>query len=229
MKPWLWANLWPCELLGVGIPCLTFADLWSLQGPFSCKFWLWPCPCSWRFNISYAMLTGDPFPIVLMHSPMLGLCVDQSCQSPISELLSKSLSARQILLYRKIAAVSEIPQDPAPIAGLGFGWLAAGQRRGVRWDYPGGLGIWEMLQSSNMLTLQIVAVVRLNQTPIPPRPSWGHIFGTALPRFGGRFPAAVGVSEAKQEQASTDEDPVRSWATAWFSQSGWLQSVIFWR
>ena len=52
----------------------------------------------------------------------------------------------------------------------------------------------------------------------PPRPSWGHIFGTALPRFGGRFPAAVGVSEAKQEQASTDEDPVRSWATAWFSQ-----------
>jgi hypothetical protein len=78
------------------------------------------------------MLTGDPFPIVLMHSPMLGLCVDQSCQSPISELLSKSLSARQILLYRKIAAVSEIPQDPAPIAGLGFGWLAAGQRRGVR-------------------------------------------------------------------------------------------------
>ena len=66
------------------------------------------------------MLTGDPFPIVLMHSPILwpltGLCVDQSCQSPISELLSKSLSARKILLYRKIAAVSEILQDPAPIA-----------------------------------------------------------------------------------------------------------------
>ena len=84
------------------------------------------------------MLTGDPFPIVLMHSPILWpltglcLCVDQSCQSPISELLSKSLSARKILLYRKIAAVSEIPQDPVPIAGLGFGWLVAGQRRGVR-------------------------------------------------------------------------------------------------
>ena len=63
----------PLALLGFGIPCLTFADLWSLQGQSSCKFWLWPCPCSWRFNISYAMLTGDPFPIVLMHSPILGL------------------------------------------------------------------------------------------------------------------------------------------------------------
>ena len=84
LKPWFWANLWPCELLGFGIPCLTFADLWSLQGQSSCKFWLWPCPCSWRFNISYAMLTGFPFPIVLMHSPILGLW--QSCQSLISEL-----------------------------------------------------------------------------------------------------------------------------------------------
>ena len=53
------------------------------------------------------MLTGDPFPIVLMHSPILWpltcLCVDQSCQSPISELLSKSSSAWQILLYSQLS------------------------------------------------------------------------------------------------------------------------------
>ena len=117
------------------------------------------------------MLTGDPFPIVLMHSPILwpltGLCVDQSCQSPISELLSKSLSARQILLssqlpqFRKSRRIR--PQLPDLVLdGL---LLDRGEESGETI-----LEAWEFGKCCRVPYVD-VAVVRLNQTPIPPRPS----------------------------------------------------------
>ena len=116
-------------------------------------------------------LTGDPFPIVLMHSPILWpltvLCVDQSCQSPISELLSKSLSARQILLYGQLPQFRKSrrirPQLPDLVLdGL---LLDRGEESGETI-----LEAWEFGKCCRGPYVD-VAVVRLNQTPIPPRPS----------------------------------------------------------
>ena len=114
------------------------------------------------------MLTGDPFPIVLLHSPMLwpltGLCVDQSCQSPISELLPQSLS---VLLYSQLPQFRKSrrirPQLPDLVLdGL---LLDRGEESGETI-----LEAWEFGKYCRVPYVD-VAVVRLNQMPIPPRPS----------------------------------------------------------
>ena len=144
----------PLALLGFGIPCLTFADLWSLQGPFSCKFWLWPCPCSWRFNISYAMLTGDPFPIVLMHSPILGLCVDSLVRVPFQNYCQSHCQLGKFFCTANCRSFGN-PAGSGPTCLTWF-WMACcwtEERSPVRLSWrPGNL---VNVAEFHMLTLQL--------------------------------------------------------------------------
>ena len=166
LKPWFWANLWPCELLGFGIPCLTFADLWSLQGQSSCKFWLWPCPCSWRFNISYAMLTGDPFPIVLMHSPILGLCVDSLVRVPFQNYCQSHCQLGKFFCTANCRSFGN-PAGSGPTCLTWF-WMACcwtEERSPVRLSWrPGNL---VNVAEFHMLTLQLCDWIR-RQFPLGP-------------------------------------------------------------
>ena len=113
------------------------------------------------------MLTGDPFPIVPMHSPILGLCVDSLVRVPCQNYCLSQLSARQILLYSQLPQFrkSRRIRPHLPDLVLDGLLLDRGEESGETI-----LEAWEFGKCCRVPYVD-VAVVRLNQTPIPPRPS----------------------------------------------------------
>ena len=113
------------------------------------------------------MLTGDPFPIVLMHSPILGLCVDSLVRVPFQNYcqshcqLGKFFCTEKLPQFRKSRRIRPHLPDLV-LDGL---LLDRGEESGETI-----LEAWEFGKCCRGPYVD-VAVVRLNQTPIPPRPS----------------------------------------------------------